>query len=353
MALEIVPLGREHMGALRRFAERVWKRPRSDAYYRWRYEEPEFHRAFLALREGECLAMECAIRRPWRMGERVQDVLEVFDWYCLPELVRSGLGVRVMQAFMREPGPLMLLGGTQDTQSLLPRLGWRVVATATRFTLPLDAGRAVSGLRSRVRLPRATEPLARAAAWTVLQLPGVRPRPRAVPRGGRAIALSGVGEEIHALGRGPTRYGSFPLWTDAHLRWLLAGFPAAGHFVPLAFAIDERLVGFALLRVHEAARGRAAELVEVFAPEPSADLYTWMISEAATRAAGFGPEFVSATTTCPLVEQALRRNRFLRTGTAPVQFRLGEGDALPEPLFVGSNTGDTPILHFPERWWGD
>ena len=38
---------------LRRFAERVWTRPRSDAYYRWRYESLPMHKAWVAVRDGE------------------------------------------------------------------------------------------------------------------------------------------------------------------------------------------------------------------------------------------------------------------------------------------------------------
>jgi hypothetical protein len=63
--------------------------------------------------------MECAIARPYRFGDERVDVLEVFDWYCLPELRNSGLGVRVMQALMKE-GPCLLVGGSPDTRGLMP-----------------------------------------------------------------------------------------------------------------------------------------------------------------------------------------------------------------------------------------
>jgi GNAT superfamily N-acetyltransferase len=297
--------------------------------------------------------MECAIRRPWRIGERERDVLEVFDWYVLPELRRSGVGVRVMQALMREPHPLMLVGGTEDTQALLPRLGWQCVATSTRWLLPLGTGRLLSALARRVRIPAAAEPAARALLWAALHRPGHRPRPRAVPAGGRAIAVAAVGDEIPALLRSRSGPGSWPLWTDAMLRWLTAGFPGVGHFLPLYFSIRERLVGFALVRVYEGAAGAAAEIVELFAAEPSEELYTWMVSEAATRAAGFGVELVATSTTLPAVEAALRRNHFVHGSNAPVHFFLRPGEELSTPLAIGSNTGDTAILDFVERWWGD
>src|SRR5690606_1611132 len=106
--------------ALRRFAEQVWHRPRSDAFHRWRYlDSAPFHDVWLAVRDGECLAMEVAIRRPWHIGPETVTIREVFDWYALPAYRNAGLGVRVMQALMKEPVPLLLVGGSRDTQGLL------------------------------------------------------------------------------------------------------------------------------------------------------------------------------------------------------------------------------------------
>jgi hypothetical protein len=352
MALEIVPLAREHLAAVRRFAEKVWQRPRSDAYYRWRYEEPSaFQLGYLALRDGECLAMECAFRRPYRTGERTLDVLEVFDWYTLPELRGSGLGMRVMQALMREPHPLMLVGGSADTQALLPRLGWRHVATSSRWVLALGVERTREALQRRLRIPPAAAPLARAAAWAAVHRPGVQPRRRAAPRGGRVFAVAGAGDDLQKLYRAPTRYGTLPLWSDAQLRWLTGGFPALGHYVPLYFAVGERVVGFALLRAYPTEHGCDVEILDLYAPEPDASLYAWMVSEVALRGAGFAPGVVATSTTCPLVEQALRRNRFVRTSAVPVQFSLPGGAELPGPILIGSNTSDVPFNPLAERWF--
>jgi len=348
MALAIVPLSTDTLPALRRFAEKVWQRPRSEDYYRWRYVQPPFHRAWLAMKDGEVLAMEAAIQRPWRLGEQTVDVLEVFDWFALPELRNVGTGVRVMQALMKEPHPLMLVGGSADTQGLLPRLSWQRVATSSRWILALGTERTGAALERRLRLPPA---LARAAASAALRRPGQRPRPRAVPRGGRVLATASIGPELLALYRGALGYGTLPMWTEPMLRWLLAGFPGAGHFVPLCFAIDERPVGWSLLRVYPTATGCDAEILELFAPEADADLYTWMVSETTLRAAGFRPGLVGARTTCPAVETAFRRNRFWQTSSDPVNFWLDGQPAPPGPYLVGSNTNDAAIVPMVERWW--
>lgn len=351
MAIEIVRLTPELMPALRRFAERVWQRPRSEAYYRWRYgASAAFHPVWLALRDGECLAMEVAIRRPWRVGDQVQDILEVFDWYCLPELRNSGLGVRVMHALMKEPEPLLLVGGSEDTQGLLPRLKWQVLDRTHRLTLPLAAGRLSEALVRRRRVPPA---VAGAVARAALARPGHRPRPRRVPRGGRVVAVASVGDEVLDLYRRPGHYGTVPMWTPTLLDWLTHGFPSVGHFVPLCFERGGALVGFGLLRVYVAAQGCDAEIVECFAPEPDVDLYTWMVSEIATRAAAFGPGALGTQSTCPLLREALTRNHFVKTGENPVQLWWPGRVGLPTPLAVGASTNDNPLVPWAERWWGD
>jgi hypothetical protein len=348
LATEIVRLDASRMPALRRFAERVWTRPRSDAYYRWRYETLPLHHAWLAMRDGEVLAMECAIARPYRFGDESVDVLEVFDWYCLPELRNAGLGVRVMQALMKE-GPCLLVGGSEDTRGLLPRLKWHLLDTAHRYVLPLGADRLGAAIAKRTRLPVAA---GRLAARAALADPRRRPRPRAVPRGGRAIAVAAVGDEVQALYASATAYGGLPLWPASLLAWLQGGHPALGHFLPLVFAIDGVLRGFAMARVAPGADGCDAEIVECFAPVPDAALYTWMVSELATRIAGFRPGLLGACTPCPLLAEALRRNGFLQSGENPVQLWWPGGRPVPTgPFLIGSNSGDAPLVPFAEQWW--
>lgn len=347
MAVQILPFSHELMPPLRRFVERVFARPRTDAFYHWRYETLPLHRAWLAMRDGEVLAMECAIDRPYRVGSDVVRILEVFDWYCLPELRNSGLGVRVMQSLMKE-GPCLLVGGTEDTQGLLPRLKWQVAAQATRVILPLGIERLAAAIQKRMRVPAG---LARLTARGTLFWPPLRPHPRARPRHGRAIAVASIGEEIQALYEGSLPYSALPLWPTELLLWLLAGHPSVGHFVPLYFAVGDELVGWSLLRVYSAPDGCDAELVECFAPRPDVDLYTWFVSETAARAVSFGPGMLGACTTCPLLGEALRRNGFLPTGRNPVQLWWPGGGRFGAPVLIGSNSGDSPLVPFAERWW--
>lgn len=350
MPTEIVPFTPELLPALLRFAERVWTRPRSLDFTRWRYEEPSFHQAFLAMRDGECLAMESAFRHPYRVGDDIVEFLEVFDWFCLPELRNSGLGVRIMQRYMQEPNPLLLVGGTADTQGLLPRLKWQVVGRVSRWMLPIGLEPMAARLERRTRLPRG---VTRAAAPLARRVAGWRPRRRFAPPGGRVVPVSLPGEELFRLQRGPSGYRTVPLWTPELLRWLLAGFAGIGRHLPFYFVQNGTLRAFALLRIHPTEEGCEAEIVDLFAPNPDADLYAWMLSELVVVSDGFGAASVSAATTCPAVQAALRRLRFLELPSSPIQVWFPGHEGLPEPMLFGENTGDVPFLPIPERWWGD
>jgi len=349
VATEIVELRPDLLPALRRFAERVWVRPRSDAFYRWRYESLPLHRAWLAMRDGEVLAMEAAFERPYRFGDAIEPVLEVFDWFCLPDLRNSGLGIRVMQRLMQERACL-LVGGSADTRGLLPRLKWQIVTEAKRYALPLGVERLAAAVQRRTRVPAA---LAQVAARALLARPGVRPRPRAVPKSARVVAVAGVGDEVQALYRGPIGYDALPLWPSELLRWMLDGHPSVGHFVPLYFAEGERLRGWTLTRIYGAPHGCDAELVECFAPEPSEELYTWMVSETALRAAAFRPGLLGANTPCPHLQAALERNGFVASGTNPVQLWRPGHPPFAGRALIGANSGDSSLVPFAERWFDD
>lgn len=342
---EIVAFRPEHLDLVARFSAQVWPRPKSRAYLRWRYLEHPDHHAYLALRGDQCLAMVSAFRRPYRVGERWVRVCDSFDWFCLPELRRSGLGVRVMQRMMQDPEPVIVTGGSEDTRELLPRMRFQIPATMTRFALLLGAERTADALARRTRLPRALGRLAH-----VLSRPLLAPRVRGAPPGARVETPAALDEEALAIDPRPGRRGSAPHWTPEYLRWLSAGSPALGRYLPLAFHSGGTLAGWALLRVYEGVRGREAALLDVRAREPGEAVYTWMVSEAAVHAARLGPGLLTAGTTCPFVEAALRANRFRPLGGAPIHYWSRDGAPLEAPVVFGAHWGDETLVPYPVEW---
>lgn len=348
MATEIAAIGPEHGAALRRFSERTWERPRSEAFYRWRYDRCPALAGYLALRDGECVATATAFERPHRIGGETVVVRESFDWYCLPEYRRSGLGVRLMQRLMADPAPVTVVGGTDDTRDLLPRLGFRIPGEVTTFVRPLGPRRAAEALYERARVPRALTRVAFSLAAPLLA-----PRLRAVPAEGRMLPVASAGPELDALYAAGSACGSYPIWRRDQLHWLAQGFPGLGQYPLLYFSRGDALVGFALLRIHETPdSGRVARLLDVFSPEPDLEQLTWMVSEAACVAAGFRPDYLAAYASHPVLAEALRRNRFRAGASAPIHYWSREQE-LRDPLWFCGSWGDAPLLPYPSRWWDD
>lgn len=345
MATEIVALTSEHYERLAQFSAKVWPRPRSAAFLRWRYLEPSFQRGYLALRDAECLAMVSVFRRPYLSGAGVVHVADSFDWFTLPELQNSGLGVRLMRRVMKDPDPVIVTGGSPITRDLLPKMGFRTLGPVRRYWLPIDAER-VATLLARRSVPR---PLSRLAFR--VGRPWVGPRRLRPPPGGRAFAVAGVGEEALAIDPRPAGRGCAPVWTPELVRWLQTGFPTMGHYLPLYFAIGRDLAGWALLRVFEGAVGREAQLLDVRAREDDEGLYAWMVSEAVARAAGLGAGMLVTGTTLPTLERALRRNRFRPAGSAPIHCYGGLEAGLEEPAVFAAHWGDEPLVPYPSGAW--
>lgn len=345
MALEIVRFAPEHLEAVRAFGERAWERPSDERFARWRWLECHAHVAWLALRGPQCIAVLSAMRRRYRLGERRLEVLETFDWHTLPELVNSGLGIRVLRAAMQENTALLAIGGTATTLALLPRLGWRDQGEAERFVLPLDPRALADELGARTRLPR---PLAAPLAALARRL-WFRPRALSAPAGGQALLLDGAAADVAELYEGPLAQGTVQLYDAAHLAWLATGGDAVGTFVPLAYRRGGRLAGHALARIYETPDGREAAIVDAFAPSEDPVLLGWMVATMVARLAAFRPRYVRAIATWRPFAAALRRNRFVRIGTTRILFREPDGGDLVAPLHLTATVGDGPFLPYSTR----
>jgi hypothetical protein len=342
---ELVAFRSEHLDLIARFSERVWQRPRSAAFLRWRYLEHPDHRAYVALREGECIAMVGAFRRPYRVGERSILVSDSFDWYSLPDLRGSGLGVRLLQRLMKDPEPVIVTGGTADTRNLLPRMRYQIPDSVLHFGTLLGVERATALIAGRTRLPR---PLARLAF--LLSRPLLAPRVRAMPQGGSVAVVTKLGEEALAIDPRPGGRGTVPIWTPGYLAWLSSASPKMGRYVPFEFRVGGSLVGWALLRIYDSAGGRDAALLDVRARVPGDAIYTWMVSELAVHARGEGCGLLTSGTSCPHVAAAMRANRFHSFTPAPIHYFAQDGATLETPVVFGAHWGDEPILPYPSEW---
>ena len=343
MTARIVLFAPDLLPAVRGFSERYWSRPRSDAYYDWRYLRSQpFSRMFVALQNDECLGMLFALLKPYRVGGRPTACLEVFDWHCLPGLRGSGIGIRLMRAMMRQPEPVISVGGTADVLATLPLMGWEAIGVARRYELPVSGDVLAERLQRRVGLPSALSRM----ALGVVSAGYYQPRRRRVPATGRVVRIELPGEEIRQLYEGETGYGFVQEPEPEVLGWMTDG-TWSGSFSFLTFVLEGRLRGWVVTRSYPTELGPEAAIVEVFAPRPDVALYTWMVSEAATLVMAGRPRRLHARASCPLLQAALLANRFRTVAPdSPIHvWPKGVGDRAAS-LHITLNHSDGPLLPY-------
>lgn len=341
--LTVVPFEPALLPAVRAFSERYWKRPRSDAYYEWRYLAPRpFSRMLVALRGEACVGTLFALRKTWRLrGEKVP-ALEVFDWHALAELRGSGAGLRLMRGMMRQPERLLSIGGTADVHATLPLMRWQTPGTASAFELPLSAGLLASRLQRARGVPKALGVVALAPLTPALFHPKARP----APAGGSVEVLDRLPDDVASLYEGDTGYDLVQEPDPDVVRWLTAS-RWSGTWRFLAFRVGGRLRGWAMTRAYAGKTGRQGALVEVFAPRPDPETYAWMVAEASRALMRERPTRILARALCPVLSGALARNRFRHAGVdSPVYGWPAFEPAVPARMHVTLLHSDAPILPY-------
>lgn len=339
----VVPFEPALLGPLRAFSESYWSRPRSDAYYDWRYlESLSFTRGFLAMRGEQCVGTLSALRKTWRLRGEIVPCLEVFDWHSLPDVRGSGAGIRLMRAMMRQPERVFSVGGTADVHSALPLMRWQNLGTACAYELPLSADVLADRLQRTRGVPRA---LARAA---LAPLAGPLFRPRRLPGPGRGdVSCSDtLPPGLETLYEGDTGHELVQQPDPVVVRWLTAS-RWSGRWRFLSFTLDGRLRGWAMTRLYQGKTGLQASLLEVFAPGADATLYAWMVSEACLSLLPEKPSRILARASCPALREGLVRNRFRHAGVdAPVHAWPAFGADPPANPHVTLLHSDGPFQPF-------
>jgi hypothetical protein len=315
--------------AVRRFAEKAWDRPRSDAYYRWRYLDCPALRGVIAMRADECVATVFALMRSYRMATRQIECLESFDWYCMPELRGLAVGVRVMRRLMSLGPPIVAMGGSPHTLSLLPRLGFRTVATGRQYVLPL------AGSLFRVRRGALV-----AAMFDLLGRRWYAPHRHPGPDGLCCIPVCGFTDAMLDVAVEPNGFTLVAMPHTPTLRWLAGGFAAAGAYPSFTFVADGQRRGWAFCRVFQSGGHRAGEILDLYLADGTEAQYSWAVAELSATLAGYGVELIRASATAPRVLAALQRNRFRVENELPVMVWCQDG-ALPSlPLHIMGDHAD-------------
>jgi hypothetical protein len=345
MAAQIVTFTPDLLPAVVRFSKQVWARPEDAAYFAWRYLDCPSQIGHLAMEDGECTAMIWAFRRPYQIGDRRVTCLDTFDWFALPSRRGALLGVRLVQALMNHPEPIVAVGGSQDTLGLLPRLQWRTVGEVTPYVLPLEGGEVGRYLERRLRVPaswgagvfRAT-----ARPWFSAGAGAARPAP-----GAQALTAAAFDPTIPDLYADERGYSLLPVPDLDLMRWLFRGPDGLGALVLVRFAVDGDVRGWSLSRVSATGAGRDATIIDLFARGDDARWYDWMVAETVSALRAHAPDTIHATASAAPLQHALRRARFMSRRPIPVRYWPGAVELPPLPLHLGNNTSDTAIFSHP------
>ena len=343
MSLDIVPISQVCGEQLFDFVRKTFKgRPDSSQFLRWRYLECPNQRGFLAIQDGDGVAMLGAFSKTYRYQSQDFPCLEPNEWFYLPSLRGSGIiGLILMQHMLRLPGLKIAVGGSPDTRNLLPKLHWKE-QHAIRFVLPLGSSVAAHFLARRFGAPHLLGRSVGVAASVYF-----RPREIKRPRNWSAIPVACIGSEVRSLYASPEEMVQLP--DIAFVQWLSRGFPGTGHFTTLYFVESGRLRGWSLSRVFESDNGRIATILEIFGVGMNEHLYTWMISETVMAVSGLSPSRIIALASEPDLKAAFRANRFLRAETVPVWIHQQEGMAVPT-VRTSLLWGDECLRPYPVTW---
>lgn len=292
--LRIEPLSDANYPALQRFSEIVWHRPRSAAYYRWRYLDVPGVTMLLALRDEECIATISAFHRKYHVGGTVVEAMETCDWYTLPSERGTGIGVRLMNKMVGR-GSNFALGGSPDTLELLPRMKFQDIARASEHFLPLS-GKYVLRNRPLPGFARAlAEPLLGAAAT-------LRFTPKAPDARYRAehIPLARLGAEWVAVD-GENALRSVPDLAEWH--WI-ARCPCGGEFTATGLFEGERLLGWTVNRLFRAGGLRRGVILEMRIASDAIAPAAALLAAAGRDLAGRGADDVRGVTTSRVLREA-------------------------------------------------
>lgn len=322
--------------AFQRFVETAWStRPHGNGYYHWRYRSAPNLVTVVAVNERGCFASLSAFRVKYRSGEETVECLEPFDWFCMPELRWTGLGIRMMRALMSMNHPIIGLGGTAATLTLLPQFGFELAGEGKQMIRPLTR-RAMSLLYHGVPDALSAVTLGTACSlWFSVRVTRSSPRSE--------IVTELTPNDLMLEPRDGT--ASDP--TPSFLQWLHDGSQWIGTILLFRMVEDSVTIGWAVARIRDNEGKRIADLVECrFDRTINATDAAAAVDSICEILARSGVDVIISVTSCPFTLVVLQKCRFLRRPLYSVPVWVWPADTLPagRPIRVGGLRGDGAFM---------
>jgi hypothetical protein len=306
---------------VRRVWECDWNEETAEHYFAWRFGARGSGETLVAYDRGRCIGILDSFVRPYWVNGRREIVRETCDWYCLPEYRPLGVGLHLKRRMMAKPTPIVVIGGSGDTQNLLLRLKWARLPDIDRFILGVSA-RTVAELLAHKRWRRGVK-LARLTPDISLlrRLPPVT-RPSANSQA--CVCVLGATQEM------PTTapYALAPILEQQVLDWLMRAPKLLGQFLVLSFFCDGEPAGISINRLQMLPSGGCcAQIVHLHAAR--FEVIDWMANVTVQNLIERGAGVILSRSSCPTTAGALTALGFRRRKPEPAFW--WPPDKMPSP----------------------
>lgn len=295
------PLDTANFPALKALVEAAWRRPASEAYYRWRYLEAPALGTLLAMDGERCVATISWFERAYSGVT----CLEPFDWFALPETRRTAVGLRLMKHLQKSGKPILGFGGSDATQKMLPLLGFQPAGKGTLFVLPLTGAYVLRNAPLPALARRMLSPAVTAAL-------SVRFKAPAPTRGFEARRVPRIDESMAQIA-GPAGFAARP--DPAYYDWLERGasIGATGKYIPMEVLREGARVAWGIGRVYRHSGLTHATLVELRLAREDASIAAGAVRGMTRILARTGADNVRVWSQLPILSDACRCAGFRRT----------------------------------------
>ncbi|MBX9775273.1 MAG: hypothetical protein K2Y71_12790 [Xanthobacteraceae bacterium] len=288
--------------------QRDWSEPLAENYLAWRYGARGNGDTIVACDKERCVGIIDSFVRPYWIDGREEAVRETCDWFCLPEYRALGVGLHLMRRMMAKPEPILVVGGTDTTQNLLPRLKWARLPDVGNFILGVSA-RTVAGLMAHSQWPAGVK-----FARFVPDIRLVRrTRDIAAPSANSEVRVRVLGEnEIPSI----AHYAIAPALDTRLLDWLACAPAVLGRFVLLSLVCDGEPAGISISRMRELPGfGQTSQIVHVHAAD--AGMIGWTVGATVDDLIGRGVGAITCRASCPDTAAALSALGFWKRKPSP------------------------------------
>jgi fatty-acyl-CoA synthase len=335
----IARLNEETRAALLKLMPFVWSQWDGDfirEMFQWRYlDRPSDCGTWLAFDNDECVALIDSFVRPYILDSRRVLVREPADWFSLPQYRPFGVGLTLIRAMMECSEPIIAIGGTDATRSLLPRLGWKSLPAVYDMTLPVTfRGFVHKVLRNRA--PRYAEraraiPRAIPARWPPKSTPFFSDACIEEWQPGQRLSIPV-----------PQEGGLIALLQPADLEWMYKAPRRLLRPMVLTFWVGGESVGLSLSQLEPSAYGANGRIVHLQVSRPTEEIVEWVVCETARRLAEMGAELIRCRASHQSIVMVLRKTGFT-TGSEPAFWWAKDGSPPPSSLDIGYLRGDDTI----------